>query len=103
MMSQRAYGGLQATSRSEGEDARRIVLLRAARRFRITPRELQVLELTLDGRPAAEIAATLALSVSTVVGHLTRLRIKTRTHSCGAMIARVLGWETSNAAMTTPL
>lgn len=70
----------------------RAILWRAVRRFRITPRELEVLELALDGQAAAEIAASLCVSVSTVVGHLTRLRIKTRTHSSSAMIARVLGW-----------
>jgi DNA-binding CsgD family transcriptional regulator len=70
----------------------RVMLSTAVRRFRITPRELEVLELALDGQAAAEIAASLHVSVSTVVGHLMRLRIKTRTHSSAAMIAKVLGW-----------
>lgn len=70
----------------------RVMLSTAVRRFRITPRELEVLELALDGHAAAEIAASLQVSVSTVVGHLMRLRIKTRTHSSAAMIAKVLGW-----------
>ncbi|HYZ17197.1 MAG TPA: helix-turn-helix domain-containing protein [Candidatus Acidoferrum sp.] len=70
----------------------RVMLSTAVRRFRITPRELEVLELALDGQGAAQIAASLHVSVSTVVGHLMRLRIKTRTHSSAAMIAKVLGW-----------
>jgi DNA-binding CsgD family transcriptional regulator len=70
----------------------RVMLSNAVRRFHITPRELEVLVLALDGQAAAEIARSLHVSVSTVVGHLMRLRIKTRTHSTAAMIAKVLGW-----------
>jgi DNA-binding CsgD family transcriptional regulator len=70
----------------------RVMLANAVRRFHITPRELEVLVLALDGQAAAEIARSLHVSVSTVVGHLMRLRIKTRTHSSAAMIAKVLGW-----------
>lgn len=70
----------------------RVMLSNAVRRFHITPRELEVLVLALDGKAAAEIARSLHVSVSTVVGHLMRLRIKTRTHSSAAMIAKVLGW-----------
>jgi DNA-binding CsgD family transcriptional regulator len=75
------------------DEQRGTILRDAVQRFRITPRELQVLTLALDGNAAAEIAGALHVSTSTVVGHMMRLRIKTRTHSSVGMIAKVLGWE----------
>jgi DNA-binding CsgD family transcriptional regulator len=75
------------------DEQRGRILRDAVQRFHITPREVQVLTLALDGNGAAEIAGALRLSTSTVVGHMMRLRIKTRTHSSIGMIAKVLGWE----------
>ena len=65
----------------------------AASRFNISPREVQVLALLLDGLALSEIADRLHIVSSTVQDHIKRLLEKTGTHSRGEMTARVLGWE----------
>jgi DNA-binding CsgD family transcriptional regulator len=64
----------------------------AAARFSISPREVQVLALLLDGLHLHEIAERLHITSSTVQDHIRRLLEKTDTHNRSEMTARILGW-----------
>ncbi len=70
-------------------------LTSAAARFGISPREVQVLTLILDGRQLSEIAEELHITSSTVQDHVESLLQKTATENRSGMIARILGWESS--------
>lgn len=70
-------------------------LTSAAARFGISPREVQVLTLILDGRALNEIAEELHITSSTVQDHVESLLHRTETENRSGMIARILGWETS--------
>lgn len=65
----------------------------AAARFRISPREVQVLALLLDGLQLNEIAGQLHIASSTVQDHIKSLLQKTDTENRSEMIAKVLGWS----------
>jgi DNA-binding CsgD family transcriptional regulator len=65
----------------------------AAARFSISPREVQVLALLLDGLQLGEIAERLHISSSTVQDHIKSLLHKTDTQNRSEMIARILGWD----------
>jgi len=60
----------------------------------LTSREAQILRLVVDGAPAKEIAARLALNVGTVRNHLTRIVAKTgaRTRIEAVRKAQEAGW-----------
>ncbi|XUL92255.1 response regulator transcription factor [Streptomyces galilaeus] len=60
----------------------------------LTDRELEVLRLTADGAEAAEIAATLHLSVGTVRNYLTTVvaKVNGRNRVDAVRIARESGW-----------
>jgi DNA-binding CsgD family transcriptional regulator len=64
-----------------------------AARFHISPRELQVLALLLDGAKLDEIAEKLHITTSTVQDHVKNMVEKTGTRNRTGLIARVLGWE----------
>jgi DNA-binding CsgD family transcriptional regulator len=64
----------------------------AAARFSISPREVQVLALLLDGLHLSEIAERLHITSSTVQDHIRRLLDKTNTRNRSEMTARILGW-----------
>jgi DNA-binding CsgD family transcriptional regulator len=51
------------------------------RHIELTPRELTVVTLVVDGRSSAEIAATLEIAVRTVQAHLASAMEKTGTHT----------------------
>jgi DNA-binding CsgD family transcriptional regulator len=65
---------------------------RAAAKFRISPREREVLHAMLDGNSVAEIAATLNLAESTVNDHIARMISKTNSRNRIEMAALFLGW-----------
>jgi DNA-binding CsgD family transcriptional regulator len=65
----------------------------AAARFRISPREVQVLALLLDGLQLNEIAEQLHIASSTVQDHIKSLIQKTDTENRSEMIATILGWS----------
>jgi len=65
----------------------------AASRFSISPREVQVLALLLDGLHLSEIADRLHITSSTVQDHIKRLLEKTQTHNRSEMTAKILGWD----------
>jgi len=68
-------------------------LTRMALRFHISPREVQVLALLLDGNRLDQIAKKLYITSSTVQDHIKSMLDKTESHNRSELIARVLGWE----------
>jgi DNA-binding CsgD family transcriptional regulator len=70
-------------------------LSRAARKYRLTPREIDVLGMILEGGSATEIASTLKIADSTVQGYYKRLLSKTQSRNRPAMVANVLDWDGS--------
>lgn len=68
-------------------------LVGPAVRFHITPRELEVLALLLDGTKLKEIAEALNITTSTVQDHIKSMVDKSESRNRTELIARVLGWE----------
>lgn len=68
-------------------------LTEAAGRFRISPREVQVLALLLDGLQLSEVAEQLHIASSTVQDHIKNLLEKTATNNRSEMIGKILGWS----------
>ncbi len=66
-----------------------------AARFHISPRELQVLAMLLDGEKLDDIGRKLNIAPSTVQHHVKRMVDKTESRNRTELIARVLGWETT--------
>lgn len=67
----------------------------AAARYHISPREVQVLALLLDGLHQNDVAARLHVTASTVQDHIRRLLEKTDSHNRQEMTAKILGWSSS--------
>jgi len=70
-------------------------LTAAAGRFHISPREVQVLALLLDGNHLDQIAEQLHITSSTVQDHIKSMLDKTQSSNRSELIARVLGWEST--------
>jgi DNA-binding CsgD family transcriptional regulator len=68
-----------------------------AARFHISPRELQVLALLLDGAKLEEIGQKLHITTSTIQDHIRSMVDKTGSRNRTELIARVLGWENASA------
>jgi DNA-binding CsgD family transcriptional regulator len=68
-------------------------LSRAARKFMLTRREIDVLAMVLEGANATEIAQALKIAETTVQGYYKRLLSKTQSRNRPAMVANVLGWD----------
>ena len=68
-------------------------LTAAAARFNISPREVQVLALLLDGDHLDQISLRLSITSSTVQDHIKRMLDKTESHNRSELIARIMGWE----------
>ena len=64
-----------------------------ASRFHISPREVQVLALLLDGNHLDQIAEQLYITSSTVQDHIKSMLDKTESRNRSELIARILGWE----------
>jgi DNA-binding CsgD family transcriptional regulator len=77
---------------------RRNILLRAAKRFLITPREREVASFLLDGMRIDEIGERLCISTSTVNDHVKKLLERTGSSNRSQMLARILGWQSSKSA-----
>ena len=73
-------------------------LTSAAAKYHISPREVQVLALLLDGRHLNEIGSMLHITSSTVQDHIRNMVEKTRSRNRSDLIARILGWEFAPAA-----
>ena len=69
-----------------------------AARFHISPREVQVLALLLDGNRLEQIAKTLFITSSTVQDHIKSMLDKTGSRNRSELIGRVLGWELTPTA-----
>jgi DNA-binding CsgD family transcriptional regulator len=67
-----------------------------AARFHITPRELQVLALLLDGARLEDIVRKLHISSSTIQDHIKSMVEKTGSRNRTELIAQVLGWESGS-------
>lgn len=74
---------------------RRAPLEAAAGRFGLSPREVQVLQLILNGCEAKDIAEKLYIAESTVGEYFKHLLLKVGAHNRSEMIARVLDWRES--------
>jgi DNA-binding CsgD family transcriptional regulator len=70
-------------------------LSRAARKYQLTPREIDVLAMILEGASASETAQALKIAETTVQGYYKRLLSKTQSRNRPAMVANVLGWTAS--------
>ena len=70
-------------------------LSRSARKYQLTPREIDVLALILEGANAVEIALALNIAETTVQGYYKRLLSKTSSRNRAAMVANVLDWNGS--------
>ena len=68
-------------------------LTSAAAKYHISPREVQVLALLLDGRHLNEIGSMLHITSSTVQDHIRNMVEKTGSRNRSDLIARILGWE----------
>jgi DNA-binding CsgD family transcriptional regulator len=70
-------------------------LTTASTRFRISPREVQVLAMLLDGDHLDQISHELKITSSMVQDHIKSMLEKTESRNRSEMIARVLGWESA--------
>ncbi len=70
----------------------------AAARYHISPREVQVLALLLDGNHLDQISDQLHITSSTVQDHIKSMLDKTESRNRSELIARVLGWESTPTA-----
>jgi DNA-binding CsgD family transcriptional regulator len=75
------------------KEARREDLTEAVNQFSLSPREIEVLELILDGRNAAEIAAALHIAEVTVFDHFKHISQKTDARNRGDMLAKIFNWQ----------
>jgi DNA-binding CsgD family transcriptional regulator len=75
----------------------------AASRFQISPREVQVLALLLDGNHLDQIAKSLGITSSTVQDHIKSMLDKTGSRNRSELIARILGWEPTGGPMEATL
>jgi DNA-binding CsgD family transcriptional regulator len=72
----------------------------AAERFRLSPRELQVLRLIMSGLAKREIAARLIIAESTVGEYFKHLYAKIGVRHRSALFARVFDWSQSDISLT---
>lgn len=70
-------------------------LVGPAARFHISPRELEVLALLLDGAKMEDIGKSLNITISTVQDHIKSMVDKTESRNRTELVARVLGWEST--------
>ena len=64
----------------------------AARRYRISARELSVARLLIEGASLEEVGTRLEIAAPTVAAHVRNLIVKTGARRRAEMIARLLGW-----------
>jgi DNA-binding CsgD family transcriptional regulator len=70
-------------------------LVGPAARYHISPREVEVLALLLEGAKLEEIGEVLSITTSTVQDHIKSMVDKTESRNRTELIARVLGWESA--------
>jgi DNA-binding NarL/FixJ family response regulator len=80
----------------EGEPEALLVLFEPASRLKernLSPRELEVTTLVLNGLSNREIAAKLTVAHHTVEGHLKRIFSKMQVRTRSGLVAKMLGWQ----------
>jgi DNA-binding CsgD family transcriptional regulator len=77
------------------KEARREDLKSAVTRFSLTPREVEVLDLILDGMSAAEIAQDLHIAEVTVFDHFKHINDKTSARNRADMLAKIFNWQSA--------
>lgn len=65
----------------------------AARRYGLSPRELDVLAHVLEGHDTPRVAELLGIAPSTVNDHVKRMFAKTESRNRAELAARILGWR----------
>jgi DNA-binding CsgD family transcriptional regulator len=68
-------------------------ITRAASRYRLTPRQSEVLVLVLGGARASDVARALVISEYTAQGYVKSLLTKTNSHNRATLAAKVLNWK----------
>jgi DNA-binding CsgD family transcriptional regulator len=68
-------------------------IARAASRYGLTRRQIEVLLLVLEGANAGEVARALGIAEYTAQGHIKALLEKTKSRNRAAMVAKVLDWS----------
>jgi len=63
-----------------------------AKRFALSARESEVVELLLTGGTNAEIARTLGIGETTVISHIRNVGLKLGCTKRSTMVARILGY-----------
>jgi DNA-binding CsgD family transcriptional regulator len=63
--------------------------------YRLTPREVDVLKLILQGLKAAEVAVALNITKNTATDYFKSLLRKTESRNRSEMISKILGWRRS--------
>jgi DNA-binding CsgD family transcriptional regulator len=66
---------------------------RAAERFNLTRRQIEVLVLVLGGATAGDVAHALCISEYTAQGYVKSLLTKTNSRNRASMVAKVLNWK----------
>jgi DNA-binding CsgD family transcriptional regulator len=74
-------------------------IARAASRYKLTPRQTEVLVLLLGGSSAADIARSLVISEYTAQGYVKNLLAKTDSRNRATMIGKVLNWKQPRHAL----
>lgn len=64
-------------------------LARAAKRFKLSPREIETLMAVCSGQPCKAAAGKLSIHVSTVKFHLRNVRRKTGAANCVAALWKI--------------
>ncbi len=76
--------------RTPGVDARTHIVEREAARWKLTPREKEIVQLHVDGRTREEIIRTLGISSKTYANHVTSILTKTDLSNMSALAIRLL-------------
>jgi DNA-binding NarL/FixJ family response regulator len=76
------------------KEARREDLTDAVAQYSLSPREVEVLALILDGMNAAEIAEALHIAEVTVFDHFKHISQKTDARNRADMLAKIFNWQT---------
>jgi DNA-binding CsgD family transcriptional regulator len=72
-------------------------ITRAASRYRLTIRQVEVLLLILEGAGASDVARILQISEYTAQGYLKTLLVKTSARNRAEMVAKVFDWPSARA------
>jgi RNA polymerase sigma factor (sigma-70 family) len=93
----------EATDRDHRQRTKEAELSKVKERIsRLTPREREVMDLVLDGKPNKVIAAELGLSPKTVEVHRSRVMAKMQVGSLAVLLQTVLSYRMSGSTPDGP-